>query len=31
MTPVIQLCLGTRCEIVLDNPPLNVVSHELTV
>jgi len=31
MTYLIELTLGTRCEITLANPPLNVVSHELTV
>ncbi|MEE6272117.1 enoyl-CoA hydratase/isomerase family protein [Georgenia wangjunii] len=31
MTALLELTLGTRCEITLANPPLNVVSHELTV
>jgi enoyl-CoA hydratase len=31
MTGPIDLMLGTRCEIVLDNPPMNVVTRELTV
>lgn len=29
--PLVHVSLGTICEVVLDNPPLNVVSHELTV
>ncbi len=28
---LVDLVLGTRCEITLDNPPLNVVSHDLTL
>jgi enoyl-CoA hydratase/carnithine racemase len=30
MTPLLHLTLGTRCELVLDNPPMNVVSRQLT-
>ncbi|MPV36877.1 enoyl-CoA hydratase/isomerase family protein [Georgenia subflava] len=31
MTSLVEVTLGTTCEIVLDNPPMNVVSRELTV